>query len=783
MIRQNFRIALNNAKKNKRITFINIIGLALGLTCTLLIYLWVNDELNYEKFYQKSDQIHLAYLKVTSGDDASYQPTTSPIISKRLKEEFPEVIESGRVFSLNEITVKYNDNLFNESTCIAADHSIFSILDYNFIEGSPSEMVNSPNSIIITKSTAQKYFGKTNPLGKELLINNKFTFVVKGIIKDLPKNAYKKFDFIIPFEALSQFNVQTSGSDFYPCSFFNYTLLHKQTDCMALNEKIRNTIMADNGSIKFEIELVPLSETYLKDSGGSARLIIFSIISFFVLLLACINYTNITIGSLLSRLKEIGVKKVNGANKRQIITQLLTESILMSYLALFIALIFTRLILSHFNTLTNKQIDFNFNNYQFLVLLLLLPLFTGFISGILPGLKFASTNAITILKNKATTKSNIGILKKGLVIFQFVITIFFIISTIVIQKQSRFISNYNVGFNKQNVYFVRLNNNVSDRIPELRQQLQQNPQIENIASASVLPNHIESGNIFPWGMSDVSAKRISEARVDYNYLELFNMKLAEGRFFNKNYPSDAENSILLSQSAFNALDDKEALGKIFHYGNNDLSLIGVVEDYQHSSALSSRPSPVSYILSPNNNNYLFIKLNATVANPIILDQTIRQIHDVCDSFSPNRPLYYNFLNNESYAIESQFKARGKLVMLSTILTILISIIGLLGLVIISIKHRIKEIGIRKVNGASITEITGLISTEYINLIGISLIIAFPLAYFALKQMLQLFANKIDLSWWIFALAGLLAIGIALLTVSWQSWKAARRNPVEALRYE
>jgi putative ABC transport system permease protein len=415
--------------------------------------------------------------------------------------------------------------------------------------------------------------------------------------------------------------------------------------------------------------------------------------------------------------------------------------------------------------------------------IILLTLVTGFISGLLPGLKFASVVANNLLKNKLSSSSDIGSFRNGLVIFQLVITIFFLISSIVINRQSKLITSFNSGFNKDNIYYVRLNEDIYGKVPELRQILLQNPQILNVASASVLPNRIVTGSYFKWGISDVSDKRICEARVDYDFLKIFDIKLLAGRFFDTEHPSDEEKSILISETAYNILQEKDAIDKPFHYGNKTYNLIGVVKNYQHNSVLSQTPGAISYILSPNSNSYLFIKINPGLNDLFAKDKTIRYIHKVCDSFSPGRPLFYSFLNDVSYNIETQFEARKKLIFLATLLTILISIIGLFGLVYQSVKYRVREIGIRKINGAKVSEVMIMLNRGFIAWIFIAFVIATPIAWFAMHKLLNNYANKIRLDWWLFALAGLMAFAITILTVSWQSWVAASRNPVEVLRYE
>ncbi len=784
MIKHHIKIAVKSAIKNKQSTFINIVGLAMGLACAILIYIWVGDELSIEKQHKNADQICQVYLKGTSGNNVSFQSTTPPLIPQKIKNSYPEILDFTRIYTINEVVLKHNERIFNETRGVAADQSVFDIFSYGILSGIKENALQDPYSIVLTKSYAEKYFGKENPIGKNITANNQFSFKVTAVIEDFPKNAYRPFDFIIPFGFLNNIGENTEGGDFFPCRYLNYFKIHENTDLLALNEKLKRDISMENDVIKFEYELVPIKETYMLETGGSSRLFIFSLMAVVVLLLACINYTNLSIGYLVSRVREISIKRVIGAFKRQLITQLITESVVVAFMALLLAVIIVSLLLNPFNAITNKQIALNFLDYKFVLFLLLVTVVTGLISGLVPAIKFARVKTADILKNQISSKTSIGNFRKGLVVFQFVITVFFLISTIVIYRQSNFVQDFNFGYNKDNVYYVRLQGDIQDKIPNLKNELLQNPQVLNVASASVLPNNIVNGSYFSWGVEgNISERRMCQVNVDYDYLELFGMELKDGRFFSKEFPADARKSIILNEAAFTQLQKDDAIGKPIKFDNSDLNLVGVIRDFQHASPLASAPNAISFHLSENGNGYLFVKINPAVTDLFTIDETVKFIHSVCDRYSPERPLHYSYLNDLSYNIENIFQARSKLIFIGTLLAILISIIGLFGLVFMSVKHRIKEIGIRKVNGATVVEIMNLISKEYLKLIVISLFLAIPLAWYAMSQLLQIFANKVDLSWWVFLLAGILAISIALLTVSWQSWRAATRNPVEALRYE
>lgn len=783
MFKHNFKLAIKYAVKSKQTTLINIIGLAMGLASSLLIYLWITDELSFEKHHKNADQICQVYLKGTNENGISYQATSPPLIPLKIKESHPEILDYVRMYYLDEVVLNYNDNIFVENRGGAADQSVFSIFNHKFISGDPETALNDPYSVVLTESMATKYFGKQDPVGEDIIANSKYNFKVSAVIEDFPKNTYRHFDFFVPFEFLKNIGMNTNGGDFYPCNYLNYVLINEKTDLASLNTMIQEEIIGELPQITFQYELIPIEETYLLENGSTSKLIIFAILAIIILLLACINYTNLSIGYLASRVREIGAKRIFGVYRKQLVAQLIAESIIISFVALILALVLVGLLLNQFNAITNKNISFDFLNLNFVLFTISITFLTGLIAGLIPALKFSLVKPVDIIKNQISSQTSIGGFRKGLVVFQFIVTVFFVTSTIIIYKQSRYITQFDYGYNKDNIFYVRLQGSIRDKIPLLKQELLKNPQITHVASASVLPVNIYVGNYLRWGTNDISDKRIHDIEVDADFLNLFGLQLSSGRFFSEDFPGDVNQSIVLNQDAYKQLEDDNAVGKSMRFQNRNLNLIGVVKNFQHGSPLNSKSHPISFRLRNNNNYYLFVKINPVLTNSEILNVAIKDIKSVCDKYSPNRPLFYSFLNDFSYTVENRFIARSKLVLIGTIMAIVISIIGLFGLVFLSVNHRIREIGIRKVNGATISEVLGLISKEYLLLIVISFAISVPIIHFTMNKLLNLFANKIEISWFMYLLAGIMIITIALLTVSWQSLRAARKNPVEALRYE
>jgi putative ABC transport system permease protein len=783
MIKRNLKIVYRNFIKNKAYFLINIGGFSLGITCVIAIFLWIGYEKSYNASNKDAKQLYHVYLKSTSGTNEDYQITCSPFIAKSLKDNIPEIDNIVRYGFVGRNVLKRGEYKFIETEGIGAEQSLFDILSINFIYGEKENALNNNQSIVLTQSLAEKYFGNENPIGKSLTIENKYEFTVSAVIDDIPNNSSNTFDYIIPYKLLGQLGNQVESNEpFYPCDFVTIVKLQKETSLNQINKKIAGLFSFSGGDRQFNYCLIPLLEVHNLETGINKRIVLFLFIGFFILCLACINFINLSIAMSFKRVREIGIRKINGAFRRTIISQFISENFILIILSVAIAVVCSTFLIKYYNNLTNSNIEAHFFNLYFVLVLLGIIIITGLIAGLYPALYQSALLPVKALKGNQG--NNIGKVRfrKPLIIFQFIISIVFIICAIGIKKQSNFILNFNPGFTKSNILYVNLEGELREKYPIIKEQLLQNPGIENITTASQMPDKIYDGNYSNWGINDNVNRRFSETTVDYEYLKTFGMQMKEGRFYSKDFPSDLQNSIIVNEAALKELEVENYVGKLFLYNNEQFTLIGVMKDFHHKSAIHHAPEPVIFRLQPEDNGYMFIKIrNSKQSN--LVSATVREIKEICEKYSTDYPFQYGFLGDNPVTDELMLISSNKLISRVSIIAIIVSCLGLFGLSIFLNNQRTKEIGVRKVNGAKISEILFLLNKDFIILIITAFFIACPLAFFAINKWLEDFACKTELSWWIYALAGLFALGIALLTVSLQTWRAATRNPMEALRYE
>jgi putative ABC transport system permease protein len=782
MIQNLIKTAIRNIAKHKSDTMINIVGLSIGLTCAILILLWIQDELSMDAYHAQRDHICQAYLKGTQEDQISYQPTTSPAIATILKDEYPEVEEAVRIGNLGEVVLKVGEKRILENAGIAADPSIFDVFTFPFIQGDLKSALNNPHSIILTQSTARKYFGESDAIGKVMRLDNMFDLQVTGVIQDLPRNTSQPFDFIVPFVFLKDLGQDIEGSPFFPCSYLTYVLLKQGIDYQQLSDKVSKRIFSNGDIISFEIILKPFKETYLFDTDGKTKVAILGLIAFMILGIACINFMNLATARATVRAREIGIRKVSGANQKQIARQFIGESILLTTLAALLALIITEIVLRGFNQMTGKSMAMDFSNPFFLIGLFGLILFTGFLAGLYPAVFLSRFQPVTVLKQQKLASKRAP-LRKTLIVTQFVFSIIFLVSTLVMSSQFKYIQNFNLGVNNENILYVRLEGDIQNKYQSLKQELLHNPRILSVTSASNLPTAIRSGNYFNWGKEDKVGRRICDTYVGYDFIEAFNLKMVEGRFFSQDFPNDARESLVVNEAAIREAGLEDAIGKPFFYGDRYYTLIGIVKDFQNNKTLTRRPDPLSFRLNANGNPIMFVKIDPALKDVGSVTETVNFIRATCDRFSPERPLTFQFLSDYSFEFERATLLVRRIIFYSTIMAIVISCLGLLGLAAFLNAQRTKEIGIRKVLGASVTGIIIRQTKDFTKWVLMANIIAWPIAWYAMNKWLQDFAYRIDVTIWPFMLAGALALVIALLTIGWQAIRAATANPVESLRYE
>jgi putative ABC transport system permease protein len=795
MFLNNLKIAIRNLLKNKTVSFINVFGLSIGITCTILILLWVQDEVNFDKFHKNGKQIY----RVVQEDKDGKNSRTPALLAPEITAKIPEIVSFTRVFKLPGLIFKQETNIFNEGKGIVVDPQFFTIFDFPFIEGNPETALSAPSNVIITESLAKKYFGNSDPINKTINIDGKSASVVTGVIKDIPKNSHLKFDFVLPFclwEAIMPSDVNNWGA-------FNYTTylqLAPGADIAAANQKI-NQIAKDKLPSQLlafwnKFELQPLSQTHLSADISNHHFLgnftvvedrntvyIFSCIAFFILFLACINFMNLSIAQSGSRTLEIGLKKVMGSSKVQLRKQFMSEFFLISLIALTIAIIAVHLLLPWFNQISGKALIVNHakNIIPYLIILLLTTLLGGFY----PTFSLSSFNPAQTLKAQVHGPHKTSSLRSFLVIFQFAVSIILLAGTFIVNKQLQYIQDKKLGFQKENIVYAPITGNSASRYKTMKEELLKNPDILAVSAKDCLPTTTLRNLVdFYWDDKKPDQEVMMELTgVDYQYFEQLNIGLLAGRSFSEAFPGDASSAFVLNEEAVKQTGLESPIGKKFATWNKSGTIVGIIKNTNFKS-LHEKPNPQVYHVMNNIQEeagltgVMLIKLNGMKQA-----EALSFFEKTWKNLNSDTPFEYHFLDQTYDQLYASERRINLIFSYFSILAILIACLGLLGLALYSADQRTKEIGIRKVNGAKISEVLVMLNKDFVKWVAIAFVIATPIAYYAMHKWLQNFAYKTELSWWIFALAGVLALGIALLTVSFQSWKAARRNPVEALRYE
>jgi len=795
MFTNNLKIAIRNLLKNKTFSFINVFGLSIGITCTILILLWVQDELNFDNFHKNESQIY----RVVQDDKDGKNSRTPAMLAPEITAKIPEIGSFTRVFKLPGLVFKQETNILNEDNGIVVDPQFFTIFNFPFIEGNPETALSAPSNVIITESLAKKYFGNSDPINKTINIDGKSASVVTGVIKDIPKNSHLKFDFVLPFcllEAIMASDVNNWGA-------FNYTTYLQLTPganiaatSLKINQIAKDKLPAQLLTFWNKFELQPLEQCHLSADISNHHFLgdftvveerstvyIFSCIAFFILILACINFMNLSIAQSGGRTREIGLKKVMGSSRSQLKKQFIGEFFLISLIALAVAIVAVNLLLPWFNQISGKTlvVDHAKTIIPYLTILLLTTLLGGFY----PAFRLSSFNPVKTLKAQVHGSFKTSHLRSSFVIFQFAISIILIVGTFIVYKQLQYIQDKKLGFQKENMVYVPITGNSASRYKTMKEELLKNPDILAVSAKDCLPTTTLRNLVdFYWDDKKPGQEVMMELTgVDYQYFEELNISLLAGRSFSESFPGDASNAFILNEEAVKQTGLESPVGKKFASWNQSGTIVGIIKNTNFKS-LHEKPNPQVYHIMKNIQEeagltgVMLIKLNGTKQA-----ETLSFIEKTWKNLNADAPFEFHFLDQTYDQLYSSERRINLIFGYFSVLTILIACLGLFGLALYSADQRIKEISIRKVNGATISEVMAMLNKDFIRWVAISFVIATPIAYFVMHKWLENFAYKTTLSWWIFALAGLLVLGIALLTVSWQSWKAATRNPVEALRNE
>jgi putative ABC transport system permease protein len=784
MVMSYLKVVFRNIRKHKIYSFINITGLAAGLACAILIFLWVQDELSYDRFHENADRIGLVLLK-PDYDDWFSDSGPGPL-GPALKRDYPEIVEVTRSFDA-PAPLRYGDRVFNGRVC-GVDPSFFRMFSFPFIKGGGEEPLADPDSIVLTESMAKRLFGAEDPLGKSLDFEWWGTWhdlQVIGVVQDVPRNSHLNFDYLLPFNFVTRSGM--SIEDWNVGAYQTYVLVAKTASLDDVVPKISGTMKRYLSESPFTLRIHPLTRIHLHhpEGGGPITYVyIFSLLGLFILGIACINFMNLSTARSLERAKEVGMRKVVGSSREGLIRQFLMESLSFSILALGLALLMVWLLLPSVNRIVDKSLHLQFSMNQALIIIGM-TLLTGLLSGSYPAFYLSGFNPIQVIKG-GQAKNRTGIpLRRILVVFQFVISIGLIIGTSTIYNQLIFMRNSDLGINKESVINVELRGDLRNNYQAIKTRLLENPDILAVSATNGSFTKRFATDRADWEGKDPEDKvTMAIHAVDFDYQKIFDLKMAEGRYFSREFPSDITEGIIVNETAVKVMGMDEPLGKRFRCpipydsGREEWGrIIGVVKDF-HFRSLHNKIEPLILAIAPGWFTDSYIRIR-----PTNVPQTLAYMEKTFETMAPGFPIEYTFLDetiNRLYQTETRI---GDLVRSGTLFAVFISCLGLFGLASFTAEQRTKEIGIRKVLGASVTGITALLTREFTKWVLIANVIAWPVSYLVMRNWLQTFAYRINLRVEVFFLSGVLVCAVALLSVSYQAVRAARTDPAASLRYE
>ncbi|MDN3583345.1 ABC transporter permease [Mucilaginibacter flavus] len=809
MIKNYIKTAYRSLRKNRGFTTINIMGLALGLATCLLIVLYVADELSYDRYNDKASRIYRVNEDLKLGDNAVKYAVCMAPLAKTLIAEYPFVENATRLKNAGTSHVKKGTLNISENRVAFADPSLFSVFTLPMINGNAASALVEPNSVVITETTAQKYFNSTNVVGKTLLFNDNTLCKVTGVIKDVPRQSHFNFDFFISMSSFPD----SRSTEWLRSDYNTYVLLKdksyaKQLEASfpALLEKFSGAQMKAQLNLSyaefekqgsfFRLNLIPLTDIHLKSNisgelsanGTTQYVYIFLLIAVFILLIACINFMNLSTARSANRAREVGVRKVLGSARKHLIAQFLTESVLVTIISTVLAFVIALFLLPLFNQLSGKELAINASSMVWIVpALVAIALFVGVLSGSYPAFYLSAFQPVDVLKGKLATGFKGSRLRSFFVVFQFSISIFLIIGTLVIYNQLNYIQSKNLGYNRSQVLVVKNVFELNGQAKLFKQKVKELPGVINATMTGFLPTSGWKNTAIYFRDASINEKTSlfpQSWQIDEDYIGTLGMKMAAGRNFSKDMATDSD-GVMINEAAAKFLGFKDPVNSVIYKATDskhDLAhtkqyrVLGVVKDFNFNS-LHENVSPVVMTLAENN-GALSIRLNTNN-----LSQLMSQINAVWKDVNPNVQINYSFMDQDFDATYRTEQRTGQIFIIFTALAIIIACLGLFGLAAYAAEQRTKEIGIRKVLGASVAAIAGMLSKDFVKLVGISILIASPLAWYAMNKWLQDFAYRINIQWWVLALAGIAALLIAVVTVSFQSIKAAVANPVDSLKNE
>jgi putative ABC transport system permease protein len=790
MITNYLKVAWRNLVRNKAHTFINMAGLSVGLACSLMILLWVQNELNMDDFHKNGKNLYQVYEQQHYDNKINGQYYTPGILASEMKRVIPEIQNAVSATFGEQHTFKVGDKII-KLTGGSADADFFKMFSYPVIQGNAQNSLRTISDIAVSKKMAEDFFGSAqSAMGKTVRLDNRKDFIVTSVFENVGINSSIKFDYLINWFSFLEDNswAKQWGNN----TPYTYIQLRPDANPVSVDQKIRHLLESldkdeKKGTFTQELALQKFDEVYLHsnfkegriDGGRIEYVHLFSIVAVFILLIACINFMNLTTARSVKRAKEIGIRKVVGAVRGVLIRQFISESLLLTSMAVAVSLFILVALLPLFNQITQKQIELPFHQVQFWVKLLVITLITGAISGSYPALFLSSFNPVKVLKGTLKLDSGTTLFRKGLVVFQFVLSVVLIIGTIIISRQVSYIQSINLGFDRENMVYIPLEGNLVKNYAVFKNEALKMPGIKSITESTSQPTDLTSSTVgVEWvGKIPNTTISFSTAAVGYDFINTLKLKMAAGRDFSKNFATDT-NAYVINETAAKRLGYPDPIGQYLTMWGNKGKIVGVVKDF-HFSSLHDQINPLILRFSENV-DYGSILVRTM---PGKTKEALASLETVAKQLNPNFQFTYTFSDDQYNKLYNSEQVVSKLSDGFAFLAIFISCLGLLGLAMFTAEQRLKEIGIRKVLGASVGSLFALLSSEFLVLVVIAMLIATPVAWYGMNEWLRNFAYHTPVQWWVFALAGGLIILIALATVSLQAIKAALVNPIKSLRSE
>ncbi|QHS63224.1 ABC transporter permease [Chitinophaga agri] len=805
MLKNYLKIAWRNLSRKKAYSAINITGLAIGITCCILIMMYVQDELSYDRYNTRFDRIYRvthAYRNAKNADrnvapsPEEYQVWGNAPTAPALAADFPQIEKIVQFTSPNTFLLEHGDKHFQEEGMVFTDSTVFDVFSWKMLAGNPKQALVAPNSIVLTQSLARKYFGDQNPVGKTLRVENQEAFTVTGMIEDVPANSHLTFQALVSMTTFIKWRPEIFNEWGY-IDFYTYFLLAPHTNIKTLAAKIPDYVSRHypkNNNDLYTIAFEPLSAAYLHSkaqrqpgpTGSLSNVYIFSMIGIFILLIACINFVNLSTARSMERAREVGVRKAVGAYQRGLIYQFLTESILISFAAVLLSVILTTIALPFISEISGKPLNYKLLlSWKITPILAIMPFLLGLLAGTYPAWVLSRFRPVEVLKGQFRSSNKGVALRKGLVVVQFSLSVALIAGTMIVYSQLRHMRSHTLGFRQDQMLVIDYGGDqkVNESVEAIKAALAENPAVQSISASRAVP-----GDFYPNGTThiesrsgDMKSETPAMYEIDYDFIPVYEIKMAAGRPYSRNFPVDAEGSLLINEAAmkqYGYSDPQEIVGKRFEQWGRKGTVIGVVKDFNYQS-LHKKVEPLAMRMAPYQSlNKLSLRIKTDH-----LSQTLKALEQRWRTLVPHRPFLYSFLDqsfNKQYKQDARF---GELFAAFAALTILIACLGLFGLATYTTEQRVKEIGVRKVMGASVTNIVTLLSSDFVKLVLIAILIATPAIWWAMQEWLQGFAYRVAIQWWMIGIAGVLSVMTALLTVSLLAVKAALMNPVKALRSE